>query len=448
MSNLPTPPAIPGSFFLGNFAEVTADKLGSITRYSRTQGDLFALRLGPLKVVVVNQPSLIEEVLVTRAKSFTKGWTEQLIRPAAGNGILLSENDFWKRQRRMVQPPFHRQRLAGYGDIMVRIADEVSAAWKSGEVRDVYPDTTRIGLSVAAKTLFDVDALGEADGLGLALNDVMQAVLARINSRFLLPDFIPTPNMRRLKSAVKRLDKLLYRAIAERRANPTDKEDLLSLLLAARDEDDGQAMSDRQLRDEAMTLFLAGFETTAINLSWVLHLLSRHPEAQARLRAEVSEVVGARKPAAGDLPRLKYVEAVINEALRLYPPAWAMDRFPVEELELGGFRIRKGVDLWMLPWVMHRDPRFWPEPEKFDPDRWLGVEAKQRPKFAYFPFGGGPRVCIGNAFAMMESVLVVSTLAQRFSFSTPEKDASEPLPDPGFTLRPQPGVTVQITHLA
>jgi cytochrome P450 len=418
------------------------DRLTAATRYAREYGDMVYLRIGPLRVVMVTSPALTEEVLVTRAKEFTKGWIENLVRPAAGNGILLSEGDFWKRQRRMVAPPFHKQKLAGYGETMVRVARAMTDGWRDGEVRDIYPDATNIGLAVAAKTMFGVDVDRDAAGLRSALASLMSAVKERIDAKLPLPDFVPTSAMRRLKRARETLDSILHRAIEERRATPGTRDDLLSLLLEVRDEEDGRGMSDQQLRDEAMTLFLAGFETTAINLSWIVQLIATHPEAQDKLRAEVATVIGDRPATAEDLRQLKYTERVVNEALRLYPPAWAMDRLPIADLELGPYRIKRGTDVWLLPWVLHRDPRFWSEPERFDPDRWDGELQKRLPKFAYFPFGGGPRVCIGNAFALMETTLVTATLAQRFRFS-PVAGAA-PTPEPGYTLRPTPGVTVRI----
>jgi cytochrome P450 len=439
----PLPPSAPGGWLMGNFREFNRDKLGAITRYARTHGDVVAIRLGPVRSVLVSDPALIEEVLVTRAREFEKGFVEQLIRPTAGNGIFLSEGDFWKRQRRMVAPPFHRQKLPVYGEIMVRTAERVCAPWRDGEVRDVYPDTTRIGLAVAAKPLFDVDVEADAGGLGRALATLMEAVRERIDAAIPLPDFVPTRAMRRLKRARAELDTILYRAIAERRARPdAARDDLLSLLLAARDEDDGRGMTDEQLRDEAMTLFVAGFETTAITLSWIVHLLAAHPEIQARLRAEVVAALGANLPTANDLPRLGAVENVVNEALRLYPPGWAMDRRSLADMQLGPYLIKKGVNVWLSPWVMHRDPRFFSDPDRFDPDRWQGGLAKKLPKFAFFPFGGGPRVCIGNAFAMMEAQLVTTLLVQRFRFEA--VPGQTPKPEPGFTLRPNPGVTVRL----
>jgi cytochrome P450 len=418
------------------------DKLTAVTRYAREYGDLVALRLGPMRLILVSDPDLIEQVFVSRAREFNKGAIEQLVRPSVGNGILLSEGDYWKRQRRMVAPPFHRQKLAGYGEVMVGITDRMTSGFADGEVRDMFPVTTNIALAVAAKTMFAVEVDRDADGLGEALTAMMRAVNARVNAAVPLPDFVPTPTMLRLKRARAKLDTVLYRAIAERRAAATPGDDLLSLLLSVRDEDDGKGMTDLQLRDEAMTLFIAGFETTAISLSWIIHVLSTHPEVATQLHEQVRSVVGDRLPRFEDLPRLPYLERVIKETLRLYPPAWGIDRTPVSELELGGVRMKPGTDVWVSPWVMHHDPRFWSEPERFNPDRWDADLAAKLPKFAYLPFGGGPRVCIGNAFATMEMQLVAATLVQRFRFAPVEGAA--PVPEPGFTLRPNPGVTVRL----
>jgi cytochrome P450 len=337
----------------------------------------------------------------------------------------------------------HKARVASYGETMVAIAELVSSRWKDGEERDFYEEMTRIGLAIAAKTLFDADVEGEAAHFGAVLTEVMSSVKARIDSAVPLPDWVPTPTMRRLKRGRKNLDKLLTDAIAQRRASSgPERDDLLSLLLAARDEEDGKGMSDQQLRDEAITLFVAGFETSAINLSWILHLISKHSEVGDKLRAEV----GDQPVGAADMPRLKYVERVVNEAMRLYPPAWIMDRIALEDIELGGYHIAEGTDVWVSPWVLHRDPRFWERPLEFDPDRWQNDLAKKLPKFVYFPFGGGPRVCIGNAFAMMEVVLVIATLMRRFRFEA--IDGKVPVPEAGFTLRPSPGVHLRVRALA
>jgi cytochrome P450 len=340
----------------------------------------------------------------------------------------------------------HKARIAGYAETMVRVAERVSGEFHDGETRDLYEDMTRIGLAIAAKALFDVDIEGEAAGFGRALSEMMDCVKARIDSVVPLPDWVPTPTMLRLKRSARRLDGILYDAIAKRRADPREREDLLSLLLAARDEDDGQGMTDRQLRDEAMTLFLAGFETSAINLAWTLSLLSRDRVAANRLHAELERVLGGRAPTVEDVPKLKYVERVVQEAMRLYPPAWAMDRMALEDVELDGFTVPKGTDVWMLPWIVHRDPRFWERPDSFEPDRWEGDLQKRLPKFTYFPFGGGPRVCIGNAFAMMEVVLVTATVLRKFRLE-PVKSAA-PTPDPGFTLRPAGGVRLTLRRIA
>ncbi len=292
----------PGGWLLGHYREFMRDKLAAVTRYARQHGDLVALRLGPLKVVMVSDPELIEEVFVSRAREFAKGAIEQLVRPSVGNGILLSEGDYWKRQRRMVAPPFHRQKLAGYGEVMVGVAERMTSGFADGEVRDLFPVTTNIALAVAAKTMFDVDVDNDAGGIADALTAMMRAVNARVDAAVPLPDFVPTPTMLRLRRARAKLDTVLYRAIAERRAAATPGDDLLSLLLSVRDEDDGRGMTDLQLRDEAMTLFIAGFETTAISLSWIIHVLSTHPEVDTRLREQVRSVVGDRLPKFEDLP--------------------------------------------------------------------------------------------------------------------------------------------------
>jgi cytochrome P450 len=442
-SSLRTPPGPRGGFFLGSFREVMSDQLSVLPRYAREHGDVVGMRFGPFRAVMLSHPNLIEDVLATRAKLFHKGYNEQMIRPAAGNGIFLSEDDFWKRQRRMVAPPMHKARIAGYAQTMVEVAERTADKFSDGEVRDLYDDMVGIGLAIAAKTLFGVD-VREAAGFAEALTEVMASVKARIQSPVPMPDWAPTPTILRLKRNQKRLDTILYDAIRKRRESGEQRDDLLSLLLAARDEDDGQGMSDRQLRDEAMTLFIAGFETSAITLAWALDLLARHPQIADAVQAEVKSVLGDRAATAEDVPKLGAVERVANEALRLYPPGWILDRMPLEDVELGGFLVKKGVGVWMSSWVVHRDPRFWDQPEAFVPDRWKGDLQKKLPRFAYFPFGGGPRICIGNAFAMMEVILVLATVLRRFRFA-PVGEA--PKPEPGFTLRPIGGVKLKLTKI-
>jgi len=355
-----------------------------------------------------------------------------------GDGLLTSNGDVHLRQRRMMQPAFHRERIEGYGDRMVEHALRLSSTWRAGERFDVAEAMMRLTLGVVAETLFSADVRGEADEIGDALTDAMQ-----LFDRLSLPldqllDRLPLPATRRFHRARRRLDATIHRVIAEHRA-AGDRGDLLSMLLAAQDDEgDGARMSDAQVRDEALTIFLAGDETTALALAWTWHLLSRNPDAEARLHQELDDVLGERPPAAADLPRLPCTRRVIAESMRLYPPAWTLGREPLEDLELGGYRIRAGSIVLVSPWVIQRDPRFFPDPLRFDPDRWLPEAEPERHRFAYFPFGAGPRKCIGEAFAWMEGTLLLATIAREWRVRTDRAARIEPRPL--ITLRTRAGM--------
>ena len=426
-------------FLTGNLPEFRRDPLDFFVHAARQYGDFVPVRFPGARGAVLSHPDYIEEVLVAQHRNFVKSVAQRKIRSVVGNGLVLSEGEFWRRQRRLAQPAFHRERVAAYGGVMVAYAERMLNAWQDGETRDVHQEMMRLTLEIVVKTLFDAEVAGEAGAVGAALDVITAHFASRFTSiLFLLPDSVPTPGNLRLKRAVRRLDGIIYAIIDQRRAGGEDRGDLLSLLLRARDEEDRTGMTDRQLRDEVMTLMLAGHETTALALSWAWYLLTQHPVADAKLTAELAAVLGGRAPGVADLPRLRYTEMVVSESLRLYPPAWALSRDAVQDCEVGGYPVRAGTSLVMSPWAMHRDPRYFDEPEAFKPDRWADGLAKRLPKYAYFPFGGGPRICIGNTFAMMEAALVLATVAQRFRLTlVPEHPVT---PQPSVTLRPKHGV--------
>jgi cytochrome P450 len=432
------PPGPKRRFLIGNFPFGTRDPLGLLTSWARQYGDIFYYRALHFRVYFLNHPDYIESVLVTNSRNFIKGRGLQANRRVFGNGLLTSEGDFWLRQRRLAQPAFHRDRIAAYGGVMVAYAERMLGAWREGETRDVHQDMMRLTLEIVAKALFNAEVAGEVEEVGAALEVLMEQ---NSGGRMLLPLLrsLPTPGNLRYRRAVRRLDEIVYAIIRKRRASDHDAGDLLSMLLDAQDED-GSRMTDRQLRDEALTLILAGHETTAISLSWTWYLLAQHPEVEANLWRELDEVLGGRAPSVDDLPRLPYTEMVVKESMRLYPPAYAMARMARQDCEIAGYRVHAGSSLVMSQWVMHRDPRYYQEPETFNPDRWAGDLAKRLPKFAYFPFGGGPRLCIGAPFAMMETVLLLATIAQRYRLSLAPGHPVEPLPT--ITLRPKYGIKV------
>jgi len=444
MPILSAAPGPPQRFFSGNLVDFRSGRLDFLTRCAREYGDVVALRFGPRRILLVSHPDLIESILITHSRCFIKHFALRLNPLVLGKGLLTSEGDFWLRQRRLIQPAFQRSRLVGFGAIMVAYTQRLLAGWTPGETRDIVPEMMRLTMQIAAKTLFDADVTEHARDVGAALQMLQENFIARFNSMMPPPLWLPTPTNRRLKRAVVQLDEILYRIIRTRRAGGEDRGDLLSLLLHARDEVDRTKMTDRQLRDEAMTLFLAGHETTALALSWAWSLLAMHPEAEARLAAEVADVLGGRSASADDLPRLRYTEGVVLEAMRLYPPAYTIGREAIADCEVGGFRVPRGTTVLMSQWVVHRDPRFFKNPDEFRPERWADDACADLPKYAYFPFGGGPRLCIGNTFAMMELVLVLATIAQQFRFT--QRPGHQVLPWPTFTLRPQGGVPAPLTR--
>jgi cytochrome P450 len=427
-----------GHLILGCLPEFRRDLLGFLSACARDYGDVVPIRVVNRRLILLSHPDLIEEVLTARARHTTKTTILQMLRPVLGDGLLLSEGDTWLRQRRLIQPAFHRQRIAAYGDVMAGYADRGMASWKDGQTRDIHADMMTITQAIVAKTLFDADVSDAAYDVGHALHVLMEDFSRRRLSLVRLPRFVPTPSRRRAARAIARLDELVYGIIASRRASGADHGDLLSILLAAQDADDGSRMTDRQVRDEIMTLFLAGHETTAVSLSWTWYLLAQHPEAEAALIAELREVLGGRLPTVADLPRLRYAEMVVMESMRLYPPAFTLTRRVVEACEVGGHRLEPETNLIMCQWLVQRDARWFEGPETFRPERWENDLLKRLPRYAYFPFGGGPRLCIGNTFAMMEATLLLATIAQRFRFRLAPGTSVKPMLS--VTLRPAEGI--------
>jgi cytochrome P450 len=439
------PPVAPRLPFVGNFLAFRRDALHFLRSTAREHGDVVDVALGPFAVTLVSDPRIVEDILVTRSKLWMKDrFLQTALRPVLGEGLLSSEGDFWRKQRRLAQPAFHRDRIAAYAEIMVAHASRLARAWSGGEVRDVHKDMMRLTLDIVAETLFGANVGDQADDVGEAIQGVLDKVSDPLG--FLLPRLqdLPTPRKRRFDRAVTRLDAIIYGVIEERRkAGAGPAVDLLSMLLNAQDEDDGSRMSDKQLRDECLTLFLAGHETTAINLSWTWLLLSRHPRVKEKLLAELDGVLADRPATFADVAALRYTGHVVTESLRLYPPAWSIGREAREDVDVGGYRVRRGGQVWFCPWSIQRDPRWFDAPDSFSPERWEGDLAKRLPRFAYFPFGGGPRFCIGQAFAQLEAVLLLATLARAFDVDVLPKPA--PTPETSVTLRPRHGLRARLT---
>jgi len=437
------PPGPRGHLLVGCLPEFRRDMLGFLAACARDYGDVVPIRVVNRRLILLSHPDLIEEVLTARARHTTKTAILQMLRPVLGDGLLLSEGDSWLRQRRLMQPAFHRQRIAGYGDVMAGYAERGMADWRDGQTRDVHADMMAITQGIVAKTLFDADVSDDAYDVGHALHVLMEDFSRRRTALFALPRFVRTPARRRARAAVERLDRIVYDIIATRRGSDEDRGDLLSILLAARDADDGSRMTDRQVRDEIMTLFLAGHETTAVSLSWTWYLLAQHPEVEATLAAELRGVLDGRLPTVADLPQLRYAEMVVMESMRLYPPAFTLTRRVAEACEVGGHRIEAETTLIMSQWIVQRDARWFDAPEAFRPERWENDLAKRLPRYAYFPFGGGPRLCIGNTFAMMEATLLLATIARRFRFRLAPGASVKPLLS--VTLRPAEGIHMTLS---
>ena len=405
------------------FFRATAERYGPIASF----------RLGPRRMYVLSDPCAIEELLVTRSRSFVKGRGVQRLERLLGRGLLTSNGAFHLRQRRLVQPAFHRERIAGYAATMVERAQRFAAQVALDRPIAIGRAMHRLTLGIAAETLFGADIDADAGTIARALDVAMASFPLAVMPFGELLDLLPIlPVIRRFNTARAQLDAIVYRIIEERRRDLRDRGDVLSMLLTA--SEDGAAMDDKQIRDEALTMLLAGHETTANALSWAWWLLARHPEAQARLHAELDAVLGDRAPSFDDVPALRYTRDVVSETLRLYPPAWVVGRRAVEAVELGPWRVARGSLVVASQYVVHRDPRWWHDAGTFRPERWSNGEADALPKFAYFPFGGGNRVCIGEAFAWTEAVLVLATIARRLRFVA--ADEADPGISASVTLRP------------
>ena len=433
------PPGPKGLPLIGSLIGYFRDPLGFLTKISEEYGDIVYFRLGSRRIYLLNDPEHIKDVLVTHNRNFTKSRALDRAKLVLGEGLLTSEGDFHLRQRRIIQPVFHYRRIKSYGDVMADHGSRTGGGWRNGDTVDIHEEMTRLTLAVVSKTLFDADVESESDEIVKSLTDIVN-----LFPRFIFPfseilDYLPLPGNKRGIEALNRLDSVIYGLIDERRRDTGPKDDLLSMLLEARDEEgDGKGMSDRQVRDEAITLFLAGQETMANSLTWTWYLLSQNPGAEKKLHEEIDSVLGGRFPSVDDLGKLHYTHGVFKEALRLYPAAWTLARRAIEDYQVGGFIVPGGADIYMSQFVVHRDGRFYPEPLKYEPDRWRSEEDSHLPKFAYFPFGGGTRRCIGESFAWMEGVLLIAAIASRWKMSL--APGQRVAPDPLITIRPKYGM--------
>jgi cytochrome P450 len=442
-----TPPGPRGHLLLGHLPEYQRDPLTLFMNAALRYGGVVRLRFAGRHVFFVNHPDAIKHVLQDNNRNYHKSVGYEKTRPMLGYGLLTSEDDFWRRQRRLAQPAFHRKQIGAFAATMTDATAQMLERWRafaaSGRTFDVAQEMMRLTLTIVGKTLFSSDVSGEADTVGRALTIALEHTNKRMQSLFDLGEKLPLPENRRFDEAIATLDRVVYGMIEERRRGTHDEyHDLLSLLLHAQDDDTGERMSDKQLRDEAMTIFLAGHETTANALSWAWVLLSKHPDVLRKLQAEVDTVLAGRAPTLDDLPQLRYTRMVLDEVLRLYPPAWAIGRNTIGDDTIIDYHVPANSIVAMSAYVTHRLPQFWPNPEGFDPERFAPGAEEKRPRFAYFPFGGGPRLCIGNNFALMEAVLILAMVVQRFRLDLVPGHPIEP--EPMVTLRPRHGVLVTL----
>ena len=408
-------------------------------------GDISYFRLGPQQAFFFNHPDYIKDILVTNHQYFMKGLALQRAKRLLGEGLLTSEGDFHRRQRRLSQPAFHRLRIASYADVMTAHASQMGRTWNDNETMDISDEMMRLTLGIVGKTLFDADVKSDAQEVGDAMTVAMDLFNTLTLPFYELLQKLPLPQFRRFEDAKRRLDAIIFRLIEERRRSGQDRGDLLSMLLLAQDtEGDGGQMTDAQLRDELMTIFLAGHETTSNALTWTWYLLSQNSEVESKLHEEIDEVLQGRLPAFEDVARMKYTEMVMAESMRLYPPAWALGRMALKDFTIGGYVVPKKSLVLMSQYVMHRDPRYFAEPLRFDPERWSPQARDTRPQFSYFPFGGGPRRCIGEGFAWMEGILLLATLAQHWQLRLEPNHPVEI--KPVMTLRPKHGMRMTVSR--
>ncbi len=418
---------------LGTFAGIS--KLGDIVRFS----SLWTSYL-------LTDPLHIEHVLQTNSRNYHKGRVYKELIPSTGEGLFVTDGEVWRRQRRLAQPAFHRDRIASFAQIMTDSTEEMLRRWsveaEKGASVEIGAEMLQLTLGIVGKALFSRDLSYGADVVNRAFDVIREHTMRRLTSFIKLPQSFPTPRNRRFRAAVATADELVYDVIAERRCEAGNHDDLLSMLMAARDEESGEAMSDKELRDQALTIIGAGYETTTQALAWTWYLLAKHPHAEERLHDELENALGGRVPELEDVPKLQYTLRVFQEAMRLYPPAWMLSRTAIEDDEIDGRRIPAKSEILLLLYATHRHPKYWNSPDDFDPENFSVEKTAARPRYAYFPFGGGPRQCIGNSFAQMEAQLIIATVAQKYRLLLSADQTVEP--EPSVTLRPRGGIRMTL----
>lgn len=438
-------PGVSGLALFRLMPKFKRNTLQTFVELARRHGDLVCFR-GLWTSFMLIDPRHVEYVLQTNSRNYRKGKNYKEVAASTGNGLLVSEGDVWRRQRRLAQPAFHHQRIASFAKIMTDSAEAMLKHWQPlaerGEFVEVDAEMLRLTLGIVGKALFSRDLSDEADTMSQSFEIIRKHTTDRIMSVVKFPANFPTLQNRRFRQAIANAEQIVYALIAERRCGKGNADDLLSLLMTARDEETGESLSDTELRDQALTIIGAGYETTTQALAWTWYLLAKHPEVENRLHAEISDVLGGRTPTFDDLPHLKYTLMVFQEAMRLYPPIWMMTRAAIKSDEIGGYRIPANSEILLLPYITHRHPKYWEKPEEFDPEHFLPEKVATRPRFAYFPFGGGPRQCIGNNFALMEAQLIIATVAQKYRLRLADERVIEP--EASVTLRPRGSMRMKL----
>ncbi|MDX2214817.1 MAG: cytochrome P450 [Oculatellaceae cyanobacterium bins.114] len=438
-------PGPQGNTIAGSLLELGRDPLGFLTHCAREFGDIVPLQLGLTSTCLITKPEYIEQVLKDR-DTFVKSRGFRVLKTLLGEGLLTAEGESWFWQRKLAQPVFHQKRIQGYGQVMIDYTEQMLQTWHDGETRDIHQEMMRLTLSIVMKCIFNKDvAEGEAKTVARALDVTMDWFESKRKQGFLVLEWFPRPENIRYRQAIAEMDDAIYNLIRERRAKTEETNDLLSMLMHARDEETGEQMGDRLLRDEVATLMLAGHETTANALSWTWMLLSQHPKVRQKLQTELTEVLGDRPPTIEDLPRLQYTNQVVKESMRLYPPVSIFGREVAKDTRIGDYEVASGTVIMISQWVMHRSPKYFDDPDLFKPERWENDLERSLPRGVYIPFGDGPRICIGKGFALMEAVLILAAIAQKYQIEV--IPGFEIVPQPSITLRPETGIQVTLKHL-
>lgn len=422
-----------GVFLLGSAKEFRKDPLAFFQRLDRDYDGLCKVKLGPVEGLFTSKPDVIKEVLVTQNKSFVKGSSYKELKHFLKDGLLTSEGDTWFKQRRLAQPSFYKKTVESFFGIMVKYTKRTIQKWNRELSFEALPEMNNLTLAAIGEAVFNKDLTGESGSIGSNLAFMIEETNTRMWNIVNWPIWFPTKNNNKFNKGIETIDKVVFDLIQERREGGERQSDFTQMLMDAEDADTGERMNNQEVRDELMTIFVAGHETTALALSWSLYQIAKHPEVEAKIKDELEAVLGNEELSVGNVWKLPYVRAVLDEVMRMYPPAWVIGRVAKEDVNLGDAVLKKGQDILISPYAVHHSERIWEDPQKFNPDRFLGDQKKEMHKYAYFPFGGGPRICIGEQFAMMEMIIAIALIYKNGSPKLVDKEVKKV---PLVTLRP------------